>query len=217
MEGSAPVATATARENTTTYLISSDNEELVSEENITTNHQNHAVQLAFLDFDSAPDSANHPADPAPNSSPDPTNHPANQGSPGVELTTATVTGPRHDGLASASMTDNSISIDETSDDENIGDFQSEDSGDRRYRLLREDADRRKAVLIDESFTIIKPAPGGKSYTWKVIDRSCPSKPVEDYDDIGMRGYDFATMREDEFPLSKIFLLLWPGNPRISTM
>jgi len=38
----------------------------------------------------------------------------------------------------------------------------------------------------------------------------PEETVEDYETIGIRGIDFSSHFEEEFPISKIFLKLWPG-------
>lgn len=59
---------------------------------------------------------------------------------------------------------------------------TEDCADHHYRLLRKSAHRKTAALIDQGVNVVKPSPGDNAYTWKVIDKSLPSKPVEDYGD-----------------------------------
>ena len=103
-------------------------------------------------------------------------------------------------------------MDEASEDEHQY-YPDEESGDRRHRLLKEEAEREKSDLIEEGFTVEKRGRRGSSYTWKLVDRSVPAETVEDYEKIGIRGYEFDTTDEDKFPLSNVFLLLWPGIPK----
>ena len=89
--------------------------------------------------------------------------------------------------------------------------EQEDESSLRYRRKLQQATREKDELIASGYTVTRIGKKGDTYTWKVVAESFPNDDVVDYDQIGLRGIEFSTLFEQEFPLSMIFMKLWPGN------
>ena len=106
----------------------------------------------------------------------------------------------------------SSDIDEETGDDDV----DEDVNDARRRERKEKADREKAELIAEPFTVTKLSKAGGityEYTWKAVEQSAPAVQVTEYSNkLGLRGYNFSLFeqRPGDDHISEVFLLLWPG-------
>jgi Transposase IS4 len=84
--------------------------------------------------------------------------------------------------------------------------------DKYARKLRETLEK-KAQLINEGYTIpVYVRKTRQTYEWRVTeDIAVPTTELEEYTQVGIRGFDFANLSDT--PCSDMVMHLWPGNWR----
>ena len=85
----------------------------------------------------------------------------------------------------------------------------EDVDDDLHSLKTQLYEEEKAELIGKTFEVKASGRGGATYVWKVVEDSHPDEVVEEFPEIGLRGFDGNN--PSATPCNDAFWILWPGT------